>query len=373
MSITIHQSPSGYASAHSELWHVVESTNKAVSGFQYVFDIYKAGNLVTRVKNSPYGSNKVGVLDVHNIVRASLSTNDFPQIDIDEFNTPVELGSDVFFTDYDVRYGEVSGGVTTANISSGTYKAYNNYPRTQWDRKSSDISGNVFLTNRPNIKWYAGEPVVLTVNIDSGSGSNEFDFVITRTGTSNYVDKSYANTEKVFLFGFVPPEAAKDVSLFSTASGFTSVLNFEKKCAKYDTHTLVFLNAFGGYDSFTFVHGKLTKDTEKKSFEQLKWKLSSNNMVEKIGNVYNESKKVYAAEYTEKMQLTSDILSTGEYDWLAELVSSPQVYYYSTENAEFYPVVITDTNYEFKDDRINKTDFLTLNIEFSDKTNTQFR
>ncbi len=46
MSITIHQSPSGYASAHSELWHVVESTNKAVAGFQYVFDIYKAGNLV---------------------------------------------------------------------------------------------------------------------------------------------------------------------------------------------------------------------------------------------------------------------------------------------------------------------------------------
>jgi len=373
MSITVHQSPSGYSSAHSELWHVVESTNKAVAGFQYVFDIYKSGSLVTRVKNTPYGTNKVGVLDVHNIVRASLSSTDFPQLNIDNFIGPTELGTDVFFTQYDVRYGEVSGGVTTTNIASGTYKVYNNYSRSRFDKAQSEIQNNKFLTNRPSIKWYENEIVLLTANINSGTGSNEFDFVITRTGMGNYVDNSYSNTQRVFLFAFTPPESAKDVSLFSTASGFTSLLNFEKKCAKYDTHTLCFLNAFGGYDSFTFVHGKLTKDTEKKSFEQLKWKLSSNSMVEKTGNVYNESKKVYAAEYSEKMQLTSDILSTGEYDWLAELVSSPQVYYYSTEREEFYPVVITDTNYEFKDDRINKTDFLTVNIEFSDKTNTQFR
>ena len=373
MSITISQSPTGYQSAHSEVWHVVESTNKAVAGFQYVFDIYKSGNLVTRVKNSPYGTGKYGVLDVGNIVRATLDSAEFPQIDIDEFNTPVELGTDEFFTEYDIRYGEVSGGVLTTNVASGTYKVYNSYSRNKWDKAQSNISGNVFLTNRPNIKYYDGEPVVITANIDSGSGSNAFDFVITREGLSNYVDITYTDTEKVFVFGFVPPDKANQLTLFSTASGFTGSLNFEKKCAKYDTHTLVFLNAYGGYDSFTFVHGKLLMNAERKQFEQFKWKLSSGAMVEKVGNVYNESKKVYAAEYSEKMQLTSDILSTLEYDWISELILSPQVYYYSTENSEFYPVLITDSNYEFKDDRINKADTLTVSIDFSDSTNTQFR
>ena len=373
MSITVTQSPTGYQSAHGEVWHVVESTNKATAGFQYIFDIYKAGDLITRVKNSPYGSGKYGVLDVGNIVRSSLDSAEFPQIDIDEFNTPVELGADEFFTEYDVRYGEVSGGVLTTNISSGTYKVYNNYSRNKWDKAQSEISANEFLTNRPNIKWYDGEPVVITANIDSGSGSNAFDLTITRTGLSNYVDISYTNTEKVFVFGFIPPEKANQFSLFSTASGFTSILNFEKKCSKYDTHTLVFLNAFGGYDSFTFVHGKLMMDAERKQFEQFRWKISAGVMSEKSGNVYNESKKTYATNYKEKMQLTSDILSTSEYNWLSELILSPQVYYYSTENSEFYPVLITESNYEFKDDRINKTETLTVNIDFSIDNNSQFR
>jgi len=283
------------------------------------------------------------------------------------------LGADEFFTEYDVRYGEVSGGVLTTNISSGTYKVYNSYSRSKWDRAQSEITANSFLTNRPNIKWYEGEPVVITANLDTGSGSNAFDLTITRTGLSNYVDIEYSNTEKVFVYGFIPPEKANQLVLFSTTSGFTGSLNFEKKCAKYDTHTLVFLNAFGGYDSFTFVYGKLLMDAERKQFEQFKWKLSSGSMVEKVGNVYNESKKTYATSYREKMQLTTDILSTGEYDWLSELILSPQVYSSSTENSEFYPVLITDSNYEFKDDRINKADTLTVSIDFSDSTNTQFR
>jgi hypothetical protein len=96
-------------------------------------------------------------------------------------------------------------------------------------------------------------------------------------------------------------------------------------------------------------------------------------MVDKVGYAYNEGSKVYAGSYKERMQLTSDILSTGEYDWLSELINSQLVYLLNSTTQEFYPVIITDTNYEFKDDRINKTDFLTVNIEFSIDNNVQFR
>lgn len=374
MGITIHQSPTGYASAHEEVWHVVESTDKNITGFQYVYDIYKGAELLTRVKNSPLGASKLGVLDVGNIVRSALDSYNFPQIDIDEFDTPVTLGADVFFTDYDVRYGQVSGvAEVSGNLASGTYRVYNNYKRSKWDKAASEITDNVFLSNRTKIEWYEGEPVVLSVNYNTGSGSNAFDLTITRTGLSNYIDKTLTNVSGVYVYGFIPPEKAEKLTLFSTVSGFTGSLDFTKKCAKYETHTLIFLNAYGAYDSFTFVHGKLMMSNEKKKFEQMRWGLSGNNMVEKSGAVYNESMKTYAVKYKERMMLTSDILSTGEYNWLSELINSPQVYYYSTENAEYYPVQITDTDYEFKDDQINKTDTLSVTIEFSTPQNTQYR
>ena len=374
MSITIHQSPTGYTSAHEEVWHVVESTDKNITGFQYVYDIYKGAELLTRVKNSPLGASKLGVLDVGNIVRSALDSYNFPQIDIDEFDTPVTLGADVFFTDYDVRYGQVSGvAEVSGNLASGTYRVYNNYKRSKWDKATSEISNNVFLTNRTKIEWYEGEPVVLSVNYNTGSGGNAFDLTITRTGLSNYIDKTLTNISGVYVYGFIPPEKAAKVTLFSTVSGFTGSLDFTKKCAKYETHTLIFLNAYGAYDSFTFVHGKLMMSNEKKKFEQMRWALSGNSMVEKSGTVYNESMKTYAVKYKERMMLTTDILSTGEYNWLSELINSPQVYYYSTENAEYYPVQITDTDYEFKDDQINKTDTLSVTIEFSTPQNTQYR
>ncbi len=374
MGITIHQSPTGFASAHEEVWHVVESTDKNITGFQYVYDIYKGAELLTRVKNSPLGASKLGVLDVGNIVRSALDSYNFPEIDLDEFDTPVTLGADVFFTDYDVRYGQVSGvGEVSGNLASGTYRVYNNYKRSKWDNATSDISNNVFLTNRTKIEWYEGEPVVLSANYNTGSGSNAFDLTITRTGLSNYIDKTLTNVSGVYVYGFIPPEKAAKITLFSTVSGFTGSLDFTKKCAKYETHTLIFLNAYGAYDSFTFVHGKLMMTNEKKKFEQMRWGLSGNSMVEKSGAVYNESMKTYAVKYKERMMLTTDILSTGEYNWLSELINSPQVYYYSTENAEYYPVQITDTDYEFKDDKINKTDTLSVTIEFSTPQNTQYR
>jgi hypothetical protein len=374
MGITIHQSPSGYTSAHEEVWHVVESTDKAIAGFQYVFDIYKGATLLTRVKNSPLGINSYGVLDVGNIVRSSLDSYNFPQLILDEFQTPVTLGTDVFFTDYDVRYGQATGLTeVSGNLASGTYRVYNNYKRSRWDKRASEIEDNHILSNRQEINWYSGEPVVLTVNWDTGSGSNAFDFTITRTGLSNYVDETLTNVSGVYVYAFIPPASADELSVFSTASGSTGALNFYKKCSKYETHTLIFLNAFGGYDSFTFVHGKLMMTNEKKKFEQQRWGLSGISMVEKVGDVYNESMKAYAVKYRERMMLTSDILSTGEYNWLSELINSPHVYYYSTENDEYYPVQITDSDYEFKDDRINKAETLSITIEFSTPQNTQYR
>lgn len=374
MAITVSQSPSGYPSAHEPVWHVVESTNKATDGFQYIFDIYKSGNLVTRVKNSPYGTGKYGVLDVSNIVRATLDTESINDISISSGGGTV-LGSEEFWTEYDVRYGEVSGGVLTTNISSGTYRVYNNYERSEFDNKSSDITGAVFLSNRPDKSTlYSSGIFVFSVFTPTGQSyrlRTYKDSVLFDTDlpTANGDAKMYYFTDTYFN--------ANDELIFEfsgSVSGTIGTKTFKKKCSKYDVHSLVFLNAFGVWDSFTFVHGKKTLDINRKSFKQLGWQLNGSNQMAKGGTHYNyETSKVYASMHRMKMQLTSDILSTGEYDWLAELINSPIIYYYDYSSDKLLPVMITDTNYEFKDERINKAETLTVNIEFSNDTNTQFR
>lgn len=375
MGITIHQAPTGYASAHEEVWHVVESTDKDLVGFQYVYDIYKGGQLLTRVKNFPYGPDGLGVLDVGNIVRSSLDTFDFPAITPNAFTTEVTLGTDVFWTEYDIRYGQVSGVTeVSGNIVSGTYRVYNNYNRSKWDKNNSDLVAGI-ISNRPtDSNYYDGEPIVLSMFVDDFSGSYRRTAYSNNVSGANKVYDVSGNYKKAFVFSYIPSGTTAAVkSEVNSGGGYTTLqtFNLNKKCSKYETHTLVFLNAFGVYDSFTFVHGKFMMTNEKKKFEQMRWQLSGNSIAEKSGAVYNEAMKTYAVKYREKLMLTSDILSTGEYNWLSELINSPQVYYF--KNSEFYPVQITDTDYEFKDDRINKADTLSVTIEFSTSQNTQYR
>ena len=88
-------------------------------------------------------------------------------------------------------------------------------------------------------------------------------------------------------------------------------------------------------------------------------------------NVYNESRSVYSSQFKEKMSLNTDLLTDTEYLWLEQLVLSPMVYL--EENGYFFPVVITENNYEPKkvinDDLTN----LNISIEFGEQNNTQYR
>jgi hypothetical protein len=381
MGITIHQSPTGYTSAHEEVWHVVESSDKDIQGFKYIYDIYKDGQLLTRVKNSPLGVEKLGVIDVGNIVRSALDTYNFPQLTTN-FASDVQLGADVFFTNYDIQYGQMNAtGDFTGNIASGNYRVYNNYKRSRWDKTQSDISGTVnawnsrLLTNRPIYNnFYEGEPIVLSMFVDD---TNDKFIRILYIDDQAGIPTTYESSglyNNAFAFSWIPSGTTNIVRISKTriVDGFEDY-EFKRKCSKYEPHTLVFLNAYGVYDSFTFIHGKMNMSNERKKFEQMRWGLSNNRMTESNGSVYNETMKTYANTYKEKMILTSDILSTGEYNWLSELINSPQVYYYSSENAEYYPVQITESDYEFKDDRIEKAETLRITIHFGTTQNTQYR
>jgi len=314
MSITIKSSPANYSPAHNELWHVVESTNKAGIGFKYIFDIYNGATFLTRVKNSPYGTDKYGVLDVHNIVRSALDTPSIGAFDPEDFSTSFESGADVFFIDYDVRFGEYASGVTTANLASGTYRAYNNYLRQDIEAASTALSsGLYFLSNRPaRSNVIEGQPLVMTVKTNS---LNVFKRRIVNESNLSVIDEESvpAAIDQISTFGFIPTEGQALQFYNDTTASSLGVRYFNVRCSKYDPYTLVFLNAFGGWDSFSFVHGRISQTAEKKSFERQRWELDGFEMVEKSGLVYNEGNKTYANIIGDTMKLTSDFLNTEEH------------------------------------------------------------
>ena len=381
------QSPANafeYLSAHEPVWHVIDSADKEIPGFQYIFDIYKDSQLVTRIKNTPYGANSLGVLDVSSIVRTFLNNATLPELITDEFEDPAQLGADVFFTDYEVQYGQATGiAEVSGNVLSGSYRVYNYYNRSLFDKQNSFLTLNLdFNTNRPNIKYYGDHIVVIPYLL---GGEKLFQYYLNddTVYVQNYVSADQG-LSVINNIAFTPVNNSKKLRL--SGSGEFPVfaeIYFEKKCTKYETHTLVFLNAFGGYESMTFVHGKQMMTNEKKKFQQFNYKLSSFQditfaMLQTQGfgsSIYLEGNKTYASKYKEKMTLTSDILSTDEYNWLSELINSPQVYYvkYGVDDYMYLPVQITDNDYELKDDRINKADTLSVTIEFGIPQYTQFR
>ena len=370
--INISGTPGGYASAHEPLWFVVDSTDKNTAGFQYIFDIYKDSQLLARIKNTPYGANKYGVINVSNVVRSTLLDNPFQLTDVNDWTANVYSGADYWFTDCRVEFGQVSGNTVTYNDVSATTRAYNTYSPAKIhsvDTLSDIINAEkIDLSNRPQTSYfYEGEPIILSfVPNDINT------YKIIGDDVDHVID---ANTSARPFYYFSINHKTSDFQLdyaIVNVSGVISSRYFQKKCTKYKPWTLVFLNAYGAWDSFTFVHGLLSMDNEKKKFERNAWQLSGGSMSDFAGLVYNEGFKTYASDIKTKMKLTSDLLNTDEYKWLAELITSPQVYIYDKDNANFYPVQITNTNYEFKDSLINKTEVLEINLDVYDN-NTQYR
>ena len=74
---------------------------------------------------------------------------------------------------------------------------------------------------------------------------------------------------------------------------------------------------------------------------------------------------------TQKWELSSHILSDAEYEWLGDLLSSPDVYMYDS-SVGIVPVTITNSNYEqrtYLNSRMERR--LELEIEYSNPYNAQ--
>ena len=116
-------------------------------------------------------------------------------------------------------------------------------------------------------------------------------------------------------------------------------------------------NIYGEYDVFTNDPNKTKSVLTPVGFYSLPYN-------------YNETKVNFSQKINHSYKLTMDFPSDEEYIWLAELITSPQIY--AQFDDMYYPIVIKNTNYEYSKHQFAGLKPLEIDIDLC-QTRTGFR
>jgi hypothetical protein len=384
--------------------------------FKYVFDVYANGNQLTRVKLYPDPITAYGYFDAGPSVRNEIN---YGWMIATDANASPNYNDDLFILEpnqtnqiainYDIRFGEeyisggayvsgqyVSGGtlVTLLNEASGTRKVYN-YAAPLFNRKLIGINSfnNKFLSNRPKtakckldgnllIPIKLATSASIGINIKQYSYSNSlidtFDsYIDTPAGSVSATEFYQMNIGPVAINNFLSGKGAiaissntqyYDIYIVDTDTGATLTNTFRVyiDCnPRYDSIDLYFMNQWGMFDTARFdLTSRLTMDIERKSFT----KKDYYNYNEYVAYFQRQESKInYGSKMNWTYKLTMNYPTDEEYIWLAELISSPQIYANFSEITDGYlmPVTIKNTNYEYSKNQNNGLKTLEIEVEMN--------
>ena len=363
MSVSITGTPRTYTPAYNEQVVVASSTQTAQTNFRYRCEIVDntLTNVLATVDVFP-DANNLCVFDAKRVIESYVTSN--PTLtSMTELSYCAES-----FKQYYVKVLERYGS-TLANHSSGITSviyAFNAAQRWEdfvgWDDENYFIkTGNVvnFLTNAPdNQVINSNEKAFLHFGVKTDviarylrvrtydSSSSLLQTVLIR---NNYYDFHIANgAGKLMrapsgwnlndLDGAELISGAQPIITSSVASwvidvvksnGTTALTNTRTfiagtECTPHTSYRVHFLNALGGFDSFTFNRKHEIKDTiTKQSFEPVYGSVS--------GGAWSyakteQRKKDFYIETAQTYKLNSDWISEAQSTWLYELITSPEVY-----------------------------------------------
>jgi len=411
MALTISNQPVVLSSANDDLVYTcLESSLYTQTNFKYICDIYVGGVRVAQLKAFPNPVSHYGVFNIGNVMRNYVSSNltylPFTAgIRVDKFPNHTTFVECKFGYEYGTNVAQFLNQQSRTNYFSNTYNK----------RRTTNILTNPilsfkkdnFATNRPtksdvyltttsnapllvpffNNVVYPSSPqnLVFRVNRYKKDGTYTLSSAITSTGSAiDYtmiqfdlspfklnaaLGTTFIDENTLYYNVFASIEISAGV--FVTAQS----PNFYQYCeSKYEVFTIVFMNQYGGYDSYQFSKkSKRTYNSEKKSFERIPYSINSSTgaMTYFSQGIMNESTIVYDSKFKESMTFNTDIIDELTYEWLAELILSPSVFV--VIDSAFIPVVVKETNYEFKK-RVNDKVFnLSINVELNQQMNTQYR
>ena len=385
MSISTLINPTGEVSVQDDLWHIAHSTLSGSTDFKYVFDIYNGATQLIRAKVFPEPTNGRGYFNAAKVVGNEMTFAWF---------TPTASGmsmalyqpnvSGEIAVTYSVRVGEDLTGTTTLNLASGSVTAFNYVPGLFNRRQVTTSSfAQKFMTNRPRYATAKlGEKILIPFK---GTGSHRM-FI----NTYNYSNALIANTEVTATTNITTGYLQMDIgsAAVNSAAGSSIVTDAVKyydvylqkssvntetfrvfvDCdPRYTTINLYFVNQYGMFDTARFgLASRLNMNVERKQFERRDYSLGTSSVdYYNANNVYRESVVNFGSKSEWQYKLTMDFPTDAEYQWLAELINTPQVY--AEIDGDYYPVSIVETNYEYSKYQNNKLKAFEVTINMNQK------
>ena len=160
----------------------------------------------------------------------------------------------------------------------------------------------------------------------------------------------------------------------NTACTETITFTIEEPCDNYTSYRLHFLNELGGFDAYTFEgRNRRKRNITRNSYLRTEPNVGASGLTWKHED---NGKQDYYVKAGEQISLKSDYLDDNEWEWLRELVESPQVYLeFDDGNSvrNFKPVRILSTNWQDNVLHLDKLFRLEIDIELANEDFRQRR
>ena len=376
MAITNLGYPSGSPSVQDTLWHIFDSSITSAD-LKYVVDLYVGGTQQVRVKLFPEPSTGIGYFDAGPIIRNTM-TYQWLTPNNNVVMCEPNVSGQVAQT-YQYRIGEEASGVTTLNLASGNVTAYN-FVAPTFKRKVSDLSvyNGKAMSNRPTeINATLGQNIYLGVKDVSGLVVSTYNYSNVKIADTTY---SFGGTKAFAQLNVGSPALNNPTAVITSAVKYYTItigsvtyrVNLECNL-KYTPYNLHFMNHLGMFDTARFdLASRLTMDVDRKTFTKRDYSFGANSVSYYSANgKYNDSKVNYLNKKDHSYKLTMNAPTDAEYEWLDELIDSPQVYF--ELDGYFYPVSIKNTNYEYSKYVNNRLRVFEVDIDINQTRYSQLR
>ena len=427
MSLYLRSFVDDWRTVYNPIEYVLEETDGtklAYKGFRYLVDVYDGATLLGRLK-IPLDPNNYGRADVHGVCESYLTSNIGTIGSTTAFTDNAEswktfkfkFGEEYFngtawVTDAGMNY--IAHGVednteeeviifngSLPNYRGTTVNFYDWQPANYYQTYTVNAVGIKCLSNAPlggfNAQYFANEDTTKVELTDEGwlyflydDASNVADRIkVTRytggaipitsdvdimmvgtvTGKHLRIPSAPASLNTVQASTVTASYNAYSISLYN---GVTQVsesrrFNIASDC-RYETRRIEFLNSLGGFDFFNFT--KISRRNEK--IERKFFKMNQDNLDTTDGSIdYSIRDREKVQYYTisrPSMKLTSDWVSVDIYNYLLEMMSSPEVYLHEVNNVtgamQRIPVKSLEGNWEQKLSTADSVFNLEVTIDF---------
>ena len=376
MAITNLGYPSGSPSVQDTLWHIFDS-NISSPDLKYVVDLYVGGAQQVRVKLYPEPTTGIGYFDAGPIIRNTM-TYQWLTPNTNVLMCEPNVSGQIAQT-YQYRIGEEYSGVTYLNLASGNVTAYN-YVAPTFERKVADLSAynGKALSNRPNeINAALGDNIYIGAKDVSGLVVSTYNFSNVKIADTTYSlggTKAFAQLNVGSPALNIPTAVITSSVKYYTITLGTSTYRVNLECnPKYTSYNLHFMNHLGMFDTAKFdLASRLSMEVQRKIFEKRDYTLGASSVSYFDANKkYVDNKVNFLNKKDHNYKLTMNAPTDSQFEWLAELIDSPQVFF--ELDGYFYPVLIKNTNFEYSKYVNNRLRVFEVDIDINQTRFSQLR